>query len=233
MSIRHFDDDLLRSRRRRFRSGSGSRRLWRGFSHGRYAFHGDVGAISQVATQGETLTRTIVDAGAAVHAGLQVDAPGAVSPVHGDGIGRAVAFALAAENTFHHIVHDVAPVPHGLRGSDRRHGGDLFLHCGGAVLLHHFQNDFRLRQPRGRVVGIHVETFLRAGRHAGTALHAGEGINLPLAGLPVHLESARRTALLTHTAEDALAHVIHHAAAHAGGKLLRLQWILGSHRRLK
>ena len=46
MSIRYFDDDLLRSRRRRFRSGSGSRRLWRGFSHGRYAFHGDVGAIA-------------------------------------------------------------------------------------------------------------------------------------------------------------------------------------------
>ena len=99
--------------------------------------HGDFTGISQVAAQGEAFPGAVVDTGAAVHAGFQVNAPGAAAAVHSNGAGGAGAHALAAEDAAADVVDDPAPVMglvnlrfYGIGGGYRRleHVGEGLFH---------------------------------------------------------------------------------------------------------
>ena len=201
------------------------------FSDLRDAVNGDLCPIAQVAAERETLSRAVVDTGTAVHTGFEVDAPGAVRTVDGDGACRTVSFAHAAENTLHHIIDDMASVIH------RKHGGilrgDCLLDFAAALFFDGGQNDFCLLKARHRIVRIHGKTLLRARLHTRAALDAGERIDPPLACLSIDSECAGRTASLAHAAKDALADVIHHAPADTLTEGLRCQRILRGHRRLE
>ena len=197
----------------------------------RDTMNGDFCPIAQVATKREALSRAVVDTGTAVHAGFEVDAPGAVSAVDGDGTRRAVSFAHAAENTLHHIIDDMASVIHREHGCILR--GDGLLDFADALFLDGGQNDLRLFKARHRIVRIHGETLLRTRLHTRAALDAGERIDPPLACLSIDSERAGWTASLAHAAENALTDIIHHASADALTEGLRCQRVLRGHRRLE
>ena len=220
----------------RFRSCRRLRFLYDGLPRGsssdlRDAANGDLCPISQVAAERETLPRAVVDTGTAVHTGFEIDAPGAVSAVDGDGTRRAVSFAHAAENTLHHIIDDMASVIHREHGCILR--GDSLLDFADALLLDGGQNDLRLFKARHRIVRIHGEALLRTRLHTRAALDAGERIDLPFAGLSIDSERAGWTASLAHAAEDALTDIIHHAPADAFAESLRRKRVLRGHRRLE
>ena len=193
--------------------------------------NGDLCPISQVAAERETLSRAVVDTGTAVHTGFQIDTPGTVRTVDGDGARRTVSFTHAAENALHHIIDDMASVIHREHGCILR--GDSLLDFADALLLDDGQNDLRLCKARHRIVWIHGETLLRARLHTCTALDAGERIDPPLACLSIDSECAGGTASFAHTAENALADIIHHAPADTLAEGLRCQRILRGHRRLE
>ena len=195
------------------------------------AVHGNFTGISQVAAQGEAFPGAVVDTGAAVHAGFQVNTPGAAAAVHGNGAGGAVPHALAAEDTFHNVVYNVAPVIHGsFRHIDGRH---FALHLGYAVFLLHLEDDFRFFHVRRRGFGVHVETFLGAYFHAAGALDAGKGVDFPGARGPVHGNGTGRAGAHALTAEDAAADVVDDPAPVMGLVNLRLYGIGGGYRRLE
>ena len=197
----------------------------------RDAANGDLCPISQIAAERETLSRAVVDTGTAVHTGFQIDAPCTVRTVDGDGARRTVSFTHAAENALHHIIDDMASVIHREHGCILR--GDSLLDFADALLLDGGQNDLRLCKARHRIVRIHGKTLLRTRLHTRAALDAGERIDPPLACLPIDSECAGGTASFAHTAENALADVIHHAPADALAEGLRCQRILRGHRRLE
>ena len=205
--------------------------LSRSSSDLRDAANGDLCPISQVAAERETLPRTVVDTGTAVHTGFQIDAPCTVRTVDGDGARRTVSFTHAAENALHHIIDDMASVIHREHGCILR--GDSLLDFADALLLDDGQNDLRLCKARHRIVRIHGEALLRTRLHTRAALDAGEWIDPPLACLSIDSECAGGTASFAHTAENALADVIHHAPADALTEGLRCQRILRGHRRLE
>ena len=95
---------------------------------------------AEVASQGQAFPGAVVDAGTAVHAGLQVNAPGPGPAVHRNGAGGAVPHALAAENTFDNIIDDLAPVIHGI--SRHGNGRHFPLYPGRAFFLVDGQDDF-------------------------------------------------------------------------------------------
>ena len=197
----------------------------------RDAANGDLCPIAQIAAERETLPRAVVDTGTAVHTGFQIDAPCTVRTVDGDGARRTVSFTHAAENALHHIIDDMASIIHREHGCILR--GDRLLDFADALLLDGGQNDLRLFKARHRIVRIHGEALLRACLHTRAALDAGERIDPPLACLPIDSKCAGGTASFAHTAENALADVIHHAPADALTEGLRCQRILRGHRRLK
>ena len=220
----------------RFRSCRRLRFLHDGLPRGsssdlRDAANGDLCPISQVAAERETLSRAVVDTGTAVHTGFQIDAPCTVRTVDGDGARWAVSFTHAAENALHHIIDDMASVIHREHGCILR--GDSLLDFTDALLLDGGQNDLRLCKARHRTVRIHGEALLRTRLHTCAALDAGERIDPPLACLPIDSECAGGTASFAHTAENALADVIHHAPADTLTEGLRCQRILRGHRRLE
>ncbi len=220
----------------RFRSCRRLRFLYDGLPRGsssdlRDAVNGDLCPISQVAAERETLPRAVVDTGTAVHAGFQIDAPCTVRTVDGDGARRTVSFTHTAENALHHIIDDMASVIHREHGCILR--GDSLLNFADALLLDDGQNDLRLCKARHRIVRIHGEALLRTRLHTRAALDAGERIDPPLACLPIDSECAGGTASFAHTAENALADVIHHAPADTLTEGLRCQRILRGHRRLE
>ena len=197
----------------------------------RDAVNGDLCPISQVAAERETLSRAVVDTGTAVHAGFQIDAPCTVRTVDGDGARRTVSFTHAAENALHHIIDDMASVIHREHGCILR--GDSLLDFADTLLLDDGQNDLRLCKARHRIVRIHGEALLRTRLHTRAALDAGEWIDPPLACLSIDSERAGRAASFAHTAENALADIIHHAPADTLAEGLRCQRILRGHRRLE
>ena len=220
----------------RFRSCRRLRFLHDGLPRGsssdlRDAANGDLCPISQVAAERETLSRAVVDTGTAVHTGFQIDAPCTVRTVDGDGARWAVSFTHAAENALHHIIDDMASVIHREHGCILR--GDSLLDFADALLLDGGQNDLCLCKARHRIVRIHGEALLRACLHTRAALDAGERIDPPLACLSIDSECAGGTASFAHTAENALADVIHHAPADTLTEGLRCQRILRGHRRLE
>ena len=197
----------------------------------RDAVNGDLCPISQVAAERETLSRAVVDTGTAVHAGFQIDAPCTVRTVDGDGARRTVSFTHAAENALHHIIDDMASVIHREHGCILR--GDSLLDFADTLLLDDGQNDLRLCKARHRIVRIHGKALLRTRLHTRAALDAGEWIDPPLACLSIDSERAGRAASFAHTAENALADIIHHAPADTLAEGLRCQRILRGHRRLE
>ena len=220
----------------RFRSCRRLRFLYDGLLRGsssdlRDAVNGDLCPIAQVAAERETLSRAVVDTGTAVHTGFQIDAPCTVRTVDGDGARRTVSFTHAAENALHHIIDDMASVIHREHGCILR--GDSLLDFADALLLDDGQNDLRLCKARHRIVRIHGETLLRACLHTRAALDAGERIDPPLACLSIDSECAGGTASFAHTAENALADIIHHAPADTLTESLRCKRILRGHRRLE
>ena len=212
---------------------NGSRRSGDGrFAANRFRrMHEDIRPVSKVAAEGQALSRAVVDTGTAVDAGFQVDAPGAVSPVHGNGSGRTVPFALAAENTFQDIVDDMAPVVHSrFCHIDRFHRPPAF---GSRTRFFHLKDDFRFLQVRLRGMGIHMEAFLRAVFHAGRTLDAGERINLPGPVFSVNLNSPCRAGFFAHAAEDAFGCIIDDPSAVLGLEFFRFNGIAGGHRRFE
>ena len=197
----------------------------------RDAANGDLCPISQVAAERETLSRAVVDTGTAVHTGFQIDAPCTVRTVDGDGTRRTVSFTHAAEDALHHIIDDMASVIHRERGCILR--GDSLFDFADALLLDDGQKDLRLCKARHRIVRIHGEALLRTRLHTCAALDAGERIDPPLACLSIDSECAGGAASFAHTAENALADVIHHAPADTLTESLRCQRILRGHRRLE
>ena len=211
----------------------GSRR----FRHGRFPvnrfrrMHEDVRPVSKVAAQGQTFSRTVVDTGPAIDAGFQIDSPGPVRPVHGNGPGRTVSLTLAAENTFQDIIDDMTPVIHGCLGHiDGSHSPFPF---GRRTCFLDLENDFRFLHVRIRGMGIHMETFLRAVFHAARTLDTGEGIDFPGPVFAVHRNGPRGAGLFAHAAENAFGRIIDDTAPVIRLEFFRFDGVTRGHRRFE
>ena len=169
---------------------------------------GDSGFIfsfSPCIFEGKALRRTVKRTGAAGDALVPIDRPCTISAVDRDGVHRTGLFALAAEEAFFDVIFHVV-VSH-----------SRFCRCRWLRFLHD-------GLPRGSFsdlrdaangdlcpiaqVAAERETLSRAVVDTGTAVHTGFQIDAPCTVRTVDGDGARRTVSFTHTAENALHHII-------------------------
>ena len=169
---------------------------------------GDSGFIfsfSPCICKGKALRRTVKRTGAAGDALVPIDRPCTVSAVDRDGVHRTGLFALAAEETFFDFIFYMV-VSHSRLCRCRRL---RFLHDG---LPRRSSSDLR-DAANGDLcpiaqVAAEREALSRAVVDTGTAVHTGFQIDAPCTVRTVDGDGARRTVSFTHTAENALHHII-------------------------
>ena len=169
---------------------------------------GDSGFIfsfSPCIFEGKALRRTVKRTGAAGDALVPIDRPCTISAVDRDGVHRTGLFALAAEEAFFDVIFYVVVSHSHLCRCQRLR----FLHNG---LPRGSSSDLR-DAANGDLcpisqVAAERETLSRAVVDTGTAVHTGFQIDAPCTVRTVDGNGARRTVSFTHTAENALHHII-------------------------
>ena len=166
---------------------------------------GFIFSFSPCICKGKALRRTVKRTGAAGDALVPIDRPCTVSAVDRNGVHRTGLFALAAEEAFFDFIFYVV-VSHSCFCRCRRL---RFLHDG---LPRRSSSELR-DAANGDLcpisqVAAERETLSRAVVDTGTAVHTGFQIDAPCTVRTVDGDGARRTVSFTHTAENALHHII-------------------------